>query len=239
MTSIEQADLEGRADRPHGMKDVEIKRLCQLVRDFDCRRILEIGMANASSTVMLLRALEAAGGGEVVSIDPFQNRDVPGVDTAYNIRGAGMRNIEAAGLSHMHRLIEDYDYIAMPQLVRDGEKFDLVFIDGYHSFDYTFLDFFYADLLLKDGGVCAFHDTGYPAVHKVLQFLLRNKPYRLIGPTPLVYTPDLPSRLVRRTATILAGRAGEARERRVNWHSLAALQKRETAICPQLTLVDF
>jgi predicted O-methyltransferase YrrM len=30
--------------------------LCHLVREFGCRRVLEIGMANGSSTVMLLRA---------------------------------------------------------------------------------------------------------------------------------------------------------------------------------------
>jgi hypothetical protein len=150
-----------------------------------------------------------------------------------------MENVKASGLGRMHRLINDYDYIAMPDLVKSGEKFDMVFIDGYHSFDFTLIDFFYADLLLNDQGICAFHDTGYPAVHKAVQFILRNKAYKVIGPAPSVYTPDLPSRIARRARSIITGRAEEARERRTKWHSLSALQKLESAISPQLRIVDF
>src|SRR4051812_36682382 len=108
-----------KSDRPHGMKQIEITKLCQIVREFSCKRILEIGMANASSTVMLLQALKEAGGGEVVSIDPFQYKDAPGGDVEYAVRGAGMDNVKSTGLSGMHKLIDDYDYIAMPQLVRN------------------------------------------------------------------------------------------------------------------------
>jgi predicted O-methyltransferase YrrM len=76
-----------KADRPLGMRPSEIEVLCQLVRRFDCQRILEIGMANASSTVMLLRTLHESGGGEVVSIDPFQYHDVSATDEVYDIGG--------------------------------------------------------------------------------------------------------------------------------------------------------
>jgi hypothetical protein len=107
------------ADRPLGMRPSEIEMLCHLVREFGCRRVLEIGMANGSSTVMLLRALKDAGGGEVVSIDPFQYGDVAGGDEIYDIRGVGMENVRASGLIGMHRLINDYDYVAMPQLVEE------------------------------------------------------------------------------------------------------------------------
>ena len=65
-----------------------------------------------------------------------------GID--YGIGGQGVRNVAAAGFANMHRLMEEYDYIALPQLVAEKAQFDMVFIDGYHSFDYTFLDFFYA-----------------------------------------------------------------------------------------------
>src|SRR5690242_8684771 len=132
------------ADRPLGMRRAEIEQLRILIHQFGCRRILEVGMANASSTVMFLHTLQEIGGGEVVSIDPFQYRDEPGVDEVYSIRGVGMENVRKSGLANMHRLINDYDYVALPQLVSGKQKFDLVFIDGYHSFDYTFVDFFYA-----------------------------------------------------------------------------------------------
>jgi hypothetical protein len=221
------------------MRPGEIEMLYQLIRDFKCRRILEVGMAHGSSTLVILQALKDSGGGEVVSIDPFQYVDVPGGDEIYQVRGGGMENVRAAGFADTHRLIADYDYLAMPRLVQQNEKFDFVFIDGYHSFDYTFLDFFYADHLLNDHGICAFHDTGFRAVHKVIQFVLRNKSYKLVGPGPQVYTPDLTRRIVHKAWTIATGKSAEARERRLRWQSLAAVQKLTTTVCKQLEVVEF
>lgn len=224
-------------DRPHGMQAREIAILCQIARVEQCRTILEIGMANGSSTVALLRTLDESGGGNVVSVDPFQNRDENGV--AYAIGGQGVRNVAASGLGHRHRLIENYDYIAMPQLVAEGARFDMVFIDGYHSFDYTFLDFFYADLLLKDGGVCAFHDTGWPTVYKVTDFLMKNKAYTPLGPRPSRYLNSVALRGLRRGFHLVTGRDAEMRERRTAWGSVAAFRKLRTTMCPETHLVSF
>jgi predicted O-methyltransferase YrrM len=229
--------VSAAVDRPHGMQAREIAILCRIARDQKCRSILEVGMANGSSTVALLRTLDENGGGTVVSIDPFQNRDENGV--AYAIGGQGVRNVAASGLGHCHRLMEEYDYIAMPQLVAERASFDMIFIDGYHSFDYTFLDFFYADLLLKEGGVCAFHDTGWPTVYKVTDFLMKNKDYAPLGPRPSRYLASVAMRGLRRGVHMITGRDAEMRERRQSWGSVAAFRKLRSSMCPETKLVNF
>ena len=224
-------------DRPHGMQAREIAMLCRIAREEQCHTILEIGMANGSSTVALLEMLEEIGGGSVVSIDPYQNRGASGID--YGVAGQGLRNVAASGLADRHRLIEEYDYIALPRLVAEQARYDMVFIDGYHSFDYTFLDFFYADLLVKEGGIIAFHDTGWPTVYKVTDFLMKNKAYAPLGPRPSRHLPSVAMRGLRRGLHLVSGRDAEVRERRINWGSVAAFRKLRSTICPETTLVGF
>jgi predicted O-methyltransferase YrrM len=72
----------------------------------------------------------------------------------------GLQNVRKAGLDHKHTWIGLPDYLALPQLAQEGKRFDFIFIDGYHSFDYAMLDFFYSDLLLVSGGMVVLHDSG-------------------------------------------------------------------------------
>lgn len=228
-------------DRPQGMRASEIAVVCRLIRERRLSRLLEVGMANGSSSVSMLRALSSCGGGTLTSIDPYQFAAAGSVskdnDDGYD--GEGMRNVRNAGFARMHTLMAEPDYTALPKLVERGEKFDFIFIDGYHSFDYAFLDFFYADLLLKVGGVVAFHDSSYPAVYKVCRFIAGNKDYRLIGPRPEPMYEGLPRKLLRRARYWLAGENAIFRERRLVWCSVAAFEKRGDSQCPQRTLTEF
>lgn len=49
--------------------------------------------------------------------------------------------------------IEQKSFLAMPRLLQAGRKFDFCFVDGMHLFDYTLIDLFYADLLVRVGGI--------------------------------------------------------------------------------------
>ena len=56
------------------------------------------------------------------------------------------------------------------------------FIDGWHTFDYTFIDFFYIDRILDVGGVVVFDDTNdYLAVRKVVRYALTHRAYSFYG----------------------------------------------------------
>ena len=63
----------------------------------------------------------------------------------------------------------------MPELLKDNEsKFDFIFIDGWHTFDYTLVDFFYADKLLIKGGIIAVDDAKHQGVAKCLKYIDTN-----------------------------------------------------------------
>jgi hypothetical protein len=135
----------------------------RLVRARRPARALEIGMAYGISSLAIMSGLVDGGSnGTLTSIDPNQSTDY---------RGLGRYQLERNGYGDRHRLIERVDYLALPDLVAAGERFDFIYIDGWHSFDFVMLDAFYADRLLDVHGVMGFNDCGWFAVNKALRFI--------------------------------------------------------------------
>ena len=159
--------------------------LAALVRARQPMRCLEIGMANGVSAVTILEHTP----GHLTSVDPYQGEQWG---------SAGVKNVAAAGFADRHRLIEAPDFLALPQLVGASERFDLVFVDGWHSFEYVMLDMFYADLLLRPGGVLGFDDCDMPATRRSLRFLLTHRPYIEIVTGPARYTASSPAKTLLR-----------------------------------------
>lgn len=129
------------------MSPIELKKLAELIRTHHPTDVLEIGMANGTSSIVMADTLRSWNG-RLTSIDPHQTLPSP---TGYE--SAGVHAV-AKILPH-HRLIEEYDYLALSRLVEAREQFDCILIDGFHSFDLTLLDLFYADKLLAPGGYCS------------------------------------------------------------------------------------
>ena len=129
---------------------------------------LEVGMAFGFSTLAILSAFRELGRGRLISIDPYQSS---------HWHGAGRRAVELAEMSNYHTLIEDVDYLALPELLRQGTKLGFAYIDGFHTFDYVLLDWWYVERMLSVGGVVAFNDCYMPAVDKVLAFIRSHRRY--------------------------------------------------------------
>jgi predicted O-methyltransferase YrrM len=207
-----------------GMSPVELSKLGALIRQERPARILEIGMANGTSSVVIA---DAMGTGHLTSIDPHQTMPKP-----RGYESAGVRAV--ARLTTEHRIIEEFDYLALPHLIDEGATFDFILIDGFHSFDLTLLDLFYADKLLKVGGSLACHDSSSPPVYKALRWLEANKPYERLSPS--LYTAELPiwtklyDRLLRRA---------ERFERQNHWQMLVAYRKQAMHDMAEHQLVDF
>ncbi len=107
-------------------------------------------MAFGVASLAIVSALVEAGtGGQLISIDPNRSR---------HWRNIGVLNLRRAGFDGHHRLIERVDYLALPELVRERQTIQFAYIDGWHTFDYTLLDFLYIDKMLAPGGVVAFND---------------------------------------------------------------------------------
>ncbi len=121
------------------------------------------------SSLAILAALRDGGqDGRLISIDPDQSTDW---------KGCGLAAVARAELDEKHRLLEDYDYNVLPRLLSSELKIDFAYIDGWHTFDYALLDWWYVDKMLSVGGIVGFNDCGWPAVDKVIRFMLGHRKY--------------------------------------------------------------
>ncbi len=142
--------------------------LTKVVRDNDAKIVIEVGMAFGASSLAILAGL--GQGGQLISIDPHQD----------DFDRAGQSFIASCSRADAHRLIEQADFQALPQLLADGVVADLVYIDGMHTFDYVALDAFYADKLVPVGGIIGFNDCGFRSVHKFLRYFRKHRSYEEI-----------------------------------------------------------
>ena len=142
--------------------------LHQAVRQYRPKTVVEVGLGNGASAVAIASALAGNGGGRLISIDPYQRGQ---------FEGRGLEAIVHSGLADYHELIEEPSYLALPALLRRGVKAGFAYIDGWHSFDYVLVDFFFVDKLLAPGGIVGFNDTGFRSVDKVLRFAKRYRKY--------------------------------------------------------------
>ncbi len=83
--------------------------------------------------------------------------------------------MERAGYVGKFRCFEAPSYEILPQLLKNNERVDFIFIDGNHRFEFTLIDFFCADRMLDLGGRLVFHDPWLPAIRKVMSFVCRNR----------------------------------------------------------------
>ncbi len=142
------------------------------------RQCVEIGMSCGLSSLAILTALRENGeGGRLISIDPYQSTDRKGI---------GIANVRRAGFEDSHQLMEEPDFLALPRLLDQAARVDLSYIDGWHTFDYVLLDFFYLDKLSRPGGIIAFNDCGWRSINRVLNFVKTHRRYEEldVGLTP-------------------------------------------------------
>jgi predicted O-methyltransferase YrrM len=155
-----------------GISTEEANALYGLVREQKPDVCIEIGMAYGISTLTILTGLEHNGVGSLISIDPYEGWE-SGMAVA-------LANVERAGYSGRHRHIRLPSYLALPKLIEGKTHAQLCYIDGMHTFDHAFLDFFYSDKLLEVGGVVGFDDAGWRSVWRVIRFLLTHRHYQEI-----------------------------------------------------------
>jgi predicted O-methyltransferase YrrM len=152
-------DTKRRRDWPYAPVD-EGDVLFQLARQTPAGEGLEIGFATGSTALFMLHALDK---GHLTSIDFRQ------FDHDY----AGVALVRDSGMADRHTLIEENSIAALPRLLAEGRRFDIVFLDGWKTFDHVWVDSFYCAKLLKVGGYLVFDDARMPAVRKCAALLER------------------------------------------------------------------
>jgi predicted O-methyltransferase YrrM len=162
--------------------------LQELIRLHKPRVSLEVGLGYGVSALFICEALAEVGGEKHIVIDPYQHgvRSVdfvagPSHSMRVGFDGLGLANLERAGFA---RLIEFHDqpsYRALPALEAAGQRVEFAFIDGWHTFDYAMVDFFYVDRMLRVGGVVVLDDTGYPPLRKLARYIVTHRAYTAVG----------------------------------------------------------
>jgi predicted O-methyltransferase YrrM len=131
------------------------------------RQTLEVGLGFAVSTLYICEALLAANrdGVRHVAIDLQQTS---------RFADAGLRLLEDAGVGGLVEHLAEDSQLALPRLLRDGERFDLAFVDGDHRFDALFVDLFFVGRLLRPGGIVFVDDHQLPAIARAVSFFVGN-----------------------------------------------------------------
>lgn len=175
--SLKRNVLNGKINKIHSnIRKAEGNYISQTVEKNKFTKCLEVGMAFGISAFYILSNQDA----NLTSIDPNQS-----TQWASN----GINLLREFGYEKRHHLIEAKSYVALPEILqKNGPKsFDFMFIDGFHTFDYTLLDFFYSDLLLKVGGIIVIDDALHRGVAKCVSYISTNyKFYKKLDSPPTV-----------------------------------------------------
>jgi predicted O-methyltransferase YrrM len=187
----------GESIRMHSqIPSVEGEFLQSLIRDLKPKVTLEVGLAFGVSALYILDALEKQPGSCHIVIDPCQyDPDL------WN--GCGIRNIEKAGFKDLVEFHHAPSYQALPELLKAGRKIDFAFIDGWHTFDYSFVDFFYSHQMLNVGGLIALDDANIPSVRKLARYILANHSYSVFKCLETYVQPVATARRVLFNKTVL------------------------------------
>jgi predicted O-methyltransferase YrrM len=168
--------VEGKTIPLHSNIDAsEGKLLFDLIRgDTRVKKTLEVGCAYGLSSLHICEALRDRKDSSHTIVDPLQKTQWQGIGI-HNLRQAGFSNFE---------LIEEKSEFALPHILGQGEAcFDLVFIDGWHTFDHTLLDCFYGTRLLAVGGYLVVDDAQFPSIRKAIDYLLNYPCYDFVTAT--------------------------------------------------------
>ena len=141
--------------------------LYNLIVQNKLHRTLEVGLANGVSALFIIQALKDIDAKEAhIALDPFQTKQWHDI---------GSKNIEKAGLKDKFTLIQEKSELALPVMAQKyAGSFVLIFIDGFHTFDNTLIDFFYSNMLLKVGGYIIIDDVLHKGVSKFIKYLNSN-----------------------------------------------------------------
>jgi predicted O-methyltransferase YrrM len=142
-------------DTPH-MTLVQAERMSELIRENHFRTILELGFRHGVSTCYLAAALQAHGGGKVVTID---------LEAARHVSPSIVQLLSELHLSDyvdVHFEPTSYTWRLMRFLEQDPVPlFDLCYIDGAHNWFVDGFAFFLVDKLLRPGGLMVFDDLDW------------------------------------------------------------------------------
>jgi predicted O-methyltransferase YrrM len=156
----------------HGINAAEGRFLTEFIAARpEIIRTFEVGCAYGLSSLHITSALAGRPGVHHIIVDPDET-------TAW--RGIGVSNLDRAGID-FYELREQPSEIALPEMVREEREFDLGFIDGWHTFDQTLVDLYYAGRLVRTGGHIIIDDADWISVSKAISYFAKYPCWKVVG----------------------------------------------------------
>lgn len=149
-----------------------------IIENNNITKTIEIGCAYGMSSLFICLGLSKKKSKYHTIIDPFQSA---------HWKNIGVDNLKKAGVDYFE-IIEERSELALPKLLNEGKKFDFGFIDGWHTFDHTLIDFFYINKMLSVNGIIIIDDVTYPSINKLMGYLSQYPSIEVIG-TIDVFSP--------------------------------------------------
>ncbi len=186
----------------------------------------EVGLAFGASTLYILDAMKRFGGGKLIGMDPAQFDDT--------WQGGGLHNVKRAGFADDYEFHAESSQLVLPRLAAAGTRIQFGFLDGWHTFDHTLVDFFYLDMMMDVGGVVILDDVGYPSLQRLAHFIVTNRSYSVIDADTRPRINDWKNRAKHSLQTLLSplvrdnhtpSKSSLAKQHVVNSAQLVALQK--------------
>lgn len=158
-------ELSGNIDKTEGDFIFQI-----IKNDKKVTKTLEVGCGYGISSLFICSALQDRKNAKHLVIDPLQH-------TEYN--GIGIFNLKKSGCNFFEFIEEPSEYF-LPGLAKtQQETIDFIFIDGWHTFDHTLVDLFYANRLLKIGGYVVVDDCRLAPVSKAVNYFSKYPAYKI------------------------------------------------------------
>lgn len=138
------------------MKPRQAQIITDLIREYDLKDVLELGIMHGVSTCYIADTLRDLGGGHVTSLDLDLSRDnKPDAETL----------LKQLGLMEMVTIRLDptsYVWTLMKMLEEDpAPRYDLCYLDGAHDWFADGFAFFLVDKILRPGGWLVFDDISW------------------------------------------------------------------------------
>ena len=160
--------------------------LTRLIASRQVKNVLEVGIFGGKSLIPIALAVQSAGGGTVIGVEPW-SADVAISEPTNETNDAWWASINFAlvkerffansaryGVLAMIKVMEMNSDSAFRFLEPGDRQFDLIHIDGAHSPERALRDAKSWSKLVKKGGLVVFDDIGWPSVMPARDFLTRN-----------------------------------------------------------------
>jgi hypothetical protein len=144
---------------------IEGNQIYNLIITNRLNKCIQIGMEYGITTIYILLGLNKLKlKSNLITIDEYQK-------SRWN--NFGIKLVELNNLTKLYSFYEEPSYIALPKLL-EKDTYNMVFINGWNTFDYILLCIAYASILLDVDGFLILNNKYSSTVNKCIKYIDNN-----------------------------------------------------------------